>query len=61
MQFTNEQLRDCASRELKMRRRVYPRWVEQKRLTQQKADAEIAMMEAIETHFTALASSERLL
>ena len=61
MQFTNQQLFDCASRELKMRRRVYPRWIEQKRLTPQKAQSEIEMMEAIENHFSVLASRERLL
>lgn len=61
MPFTNEQLRDCARRELNMRRRVYPRWIEQRRITPEKAEAEIAMMEAIETHFDALASRERLL
>lgn len=27
----------CISRELKMRRRVFPRWVENKRLTQAQA------------------------
>lgn len=61
MPFTNEQLRACAEREAKMRRRVYPRWVEQKRMTQQKADDETAMMEAIEHHFAELAKGERLL
>lgn len=61
MQFTNEQLRDCARREVAMRRRVYPRWIEQKRITPQHAEAEIAKMEAIEKHFDALAASERLL
>jgi hypothetical protein len=61
MQFTNEQLRDCAKRELAMRRRVFPRWIEQKRITPQNAEIEIAKMEAIEKHFDALASRERLL
>jgi hypothetical protein len=61
MQFTNEQLRDCARREAAMRRRVYPRWIEQKRITPEKAKAEIAMMEAIEQQYDALASRERLL
>lgn len=37
----------CAEREVAMRRRVYPRWVEAKKMTQQKADHEIAAMEKI--------------
>ena len=37
----------CAQRELKMRRDIYPRWVEQGRMSQAKADFEIACMEAI--------------
>lgn len=39
--------RACIERELRMRRRVYPRWVEAGRLTRQQADREIAVMEAI--------------
>jgi hypothetical protein len=61
MQFTNEQLRDCAKRELAMRRRVYPRWIAQSRMTPAKAQAEIEMMEAIEAHFESAAWSERLI
>jgi hypothetical protein len=37
----------CAIREAGMRKRVYPTWVEQNRLTQAKADWEIECMEAI--------------
>ena len=37
----------CAKREVGMRKRVYPRWVEANRMTRAKADAEIAAMEAI--------------
>lgn len=37
----------CVKREIAMRRHVYPRWVEQQRMTQAKADAEIAAMEAV--------------
>lgn len=42
-----DQKRACLGRELKMRRRVYPRWVEAGRMSQAKADEEIATMEAI--------------
>lgn len=36
-----------ARRELSMRRRVYPGWVERKKMSQHAADHEIACMEAI--------------
>lgn len=42
-----EQQIACVEREVKMRHRVYPRWVADGRMTQQKADAEIAAMEAV--------------
>lgn len=45
--ITHDQKRACIERELKMRRRVYPRWVSDNRMTQAKADEEIAVMEAI--------------
>lgn len=45
--ITHDQKRACIERELKMRRRVYPRWVADNRMTQAKADEEIAVMEAI--------------
>lgn len=37
----------CVAREIKMRRRVFPRWVEAKRMTQAQADREIETMEAV--------------
>lgn len=37
----------CVKREIRMRRQVYPRWVEQGRTTQVQADDQIAMMEAV--------------
>lgn len=37
----------CVKREISMRRRAYPRWVADGRMTQAKADAEIAAMEAV--------------
>lgn len=37
----------CVRREISMRERVYPRWVESGRLTQQKADAETNAMRAV--------------
>jgi hypothetical protein len=37
----------CIDREIALRRAVYPKWVASKRLSQEKADREIAIMEAI--------------
>lgn len=37
----------CVEREIAMRHRVYPRWVAAGKLTQAKADAEIAAMTAV--------------
>lgn len=45
----------CARRELSMRRRVYPMWVSTQRMTQAKADHEIACMEAIVATLEAMA------
>ena len=38
---------ECVERELKMRRRVYPRWVDDGKMSQAKADQEIARMAAV--------------
>lgn len=51
----------CVERELRMRRRVYPRWVEAGRMTQAKADAEIRTMEAVLATVTAERDRGRLL
>jgi hypothetical protein len=46
---------DCAKRELTMRRNCYPGWIKAKKfLTQEKADHEIACMEAIVETLTTL-------
>lgn len=44
---TRSEKHEAAAREVKMRRRVYPRWVENGRITQEFADRQIAVMEAI--------------
>ena len=38
---------NCLERELLMRRRVYPRLIQQSKLTQSEADFEISIMQAI--------------
>ena len=45
--FTTADKRAALQRELKMRRRVYPKWVRDCRMTAADADREIAVMEAI--------------
>lgn len=37
----------CVEREIAMRYRVYPMWIEQRRMGQDKADREIRAMEAV--------------
>ncbi len=45
--ITDEDKLECAKRELSMRRRLFPKWVEQDRLSAGKAAHEIACMEGI--------------
>ncbi|MBS8227138.1 hypothetical protein [Vannielia litorea] len=47
MHFTDLQKHEAARREAELRRRVYPRWVADGRMTQAEADRQIAVMEAI--------------
>lgn len=51
----------CIRRELTMRKQVYPRWVDQGRMSQAKADQEIRTMTAIERDYAAQVEGERLL
>jgi len=44
--FTLDEQIACVEREIRMRERVYPRWVEAKKMSQAKADHEIACMRA---------------
>ena len=37
----------CIEREIRMRERVYPRWIATGKMTQAKADAEIVTMKAV--------------
>lgn len=46
-------------REISMRERVYPRWVESKRLAQQKADAETNAMRAVLATLEGLRAQQR--
>ena len=51
----------CVRREIAMRRRVYPRWIESGKMTQAKADREIAVMEAVLATLEKLSEHERLI
>lgn len=46
-EITIDQMIACAKREIGMRHRVYPGWVERKKMRQAEADHQIAAMEAI--------------
>lgn len=46
-EVTHDEKRACLEREIRMRRRVYPRWVQSGKMTQAQSDREIAIMEAI--------------
>lgn len=50
----------CVKREIAMRERVYPRFIESGKLKQQKADREIEAMKAVLETLTVLASQETL-
>lgn len=54
MEYTKtdfENMRKCVKRELELRKKVYPKWVAAKRMSQQKADYEIREMEKICNYF----------
>jgi hypothetical protein len=59
--FTAEQKKKAVERELTFRRRVYPRFIEQKKMTQKLADEQIAIFEAIRDDYTAAEGKERLI
>lgn len=58
--FTNDQLAAAAEREVRFRERVYARQVQIKRMSQAKADEEIALMKAIAAHLREQAQRDSL-
>lgn len=60
-EFTAADKLACAERELKYRRRVYPRRVAESKMTQKLADHETACMQAIVLDYQKKAESERLI
>jgi len=59
--FTADEKLAAVRRELNMRRRVYPRWVSNGKMSQAKADEETAVMEAIVADYERQVAGERLL
>jgi hypothetical protein len=51
----------CVRREIAMRKRVYPDWVDRRRMSPQKAQHETAAMEAVLATLERVQASERLL
>ena len=51
----------CVERELKMRLRVYPRWIEIGRMSQKQAEHELACMRAIVEDYRKIAVGDRLI
>lgn len=47
MTVTLSQAIECAQRELRIRRKVYPSWVRKQQMSQATADYEIAAMEGV--------------
>lgn len=45
--FTIEEQISCVKREISMREKVYPRWVHAQKMSQHKADTELALMRAV--------------
>lgn len=54
---TFRDLQRCCEREVSKRKHVYPRLVQNERMTQAKADAELMMMAAAAEHFKKLAEA----
>ena len=51
MRFRYEELAHCAKRELALRKRVYPRLIEEGKLTRADAERELALMSDIQEYF----------
>jgi len=59
--FTAKDKLDCIQREIGKRKHVYPRLVSEGKLSQAKANREIACMEAIAIEYEVAAAKERLI
>jgi hypothetical protein len=61
MSYSAHDKLESIEREIRMRRRVYPGWIAAKRMSKEKADHEISVMEAIAEDYRKQTGSERLL
>jgi hypothetical protein len=61
MTFTFKQKLEAVEREIKLRKRVYPRWVQDKRMSQPEADRQIAVFEEIREDYERAEKTERLI
>lgn len=61
MPYSAEEKRKAVERELTFRRRVYPRWINDGRMSQQMADQQLAIFEAIRDDYAAAETRERLI
>lgn len=59
--FTTTEKRAAVEREITLRKRVYPRRVEDGKMSQKLADAQIAVMEAIAEDYRLIECKERLI
>jgi hypothetical protein len=59
--YTAEDKKKAIERELGYRRRVYPRWIEQNRMTKRQADQQIEIFEAIRDDYAKAETTERLI
>lgn len=60
MVYSFEAKRHCIERELSYRRRVYPRWIGEKKISQKFADEQIRIMEEIAEDLRKMEDGERL-
>jgi hypothetical protein len=51
----------CVRREVSMRKRVYPRWVQNAKMTQEEADRQLQTMEAVQATLEGLQAAEKAL
>lgn len=56
--ITENEKAECAEREVRQRRRVYPRFVADGRMTQAFADRQLALMEEIAREYRAKADAQ---
>lgn len=61
MTVTIEEQLAVVRREIAMRKSAYPKWIASKRMTQQKADDEIAAMQAVHDTLTVMKDARQIM